>query len=109
YREGVESAMDKEAAARRLTLALAGRARNVAPVLAERVDLAAAKVLLDVGGGTGIYAYAFLRRFPQLRAVIWDRPEVLKIGRELALAHGVVERVEFRPGDMFTDPVPKAD
>jgi ubiquinone/menaquinone biosynthesis C-methylase UbiE len=109
YREGVESAMEKEAAARRLTLALAGRARNVAPVLAERIDLSKARVLLDVGGGTGLYAYAFLRRFPRVRAIVWDRPEVLKVARELAVAHSASERVELRPGDMFADPVPEAD
>ena len=39
YREGVASAMENEAAARHFTLALAGRAKNVAPVLAERVPL----------------------------------------------------------------------
>jgi ubiquinone/menaquinone biosynthesis C-methylase UbiE len=109
YREGLESAMEQEAAARRLTLALAGRARNVAPVLAERVDLSEAHVLLDVGGGTGLYAYAFLRRYPELRAVVWDRPEVLKVAAELAAAHGVAGRVMLQPGDMFADPVPQAD
>src|SRR5688572_5517102 len=35
YREGTESAMEAEASARFLTLSLAGRAKNVAPVLAE--------------------------------------------------------------------------
>jgi SAM-dependent methyltransferase len=109
YRQGIESAMENEAAARRLTLALAGRARNVAPVLAERVDLSGANVLLDVGGGTGVYAYASLLRHPRLRAVVWDRPEVLKVAAELAAAHGVAGRVECRPGDMFADPVPSAD
>lgn len=34
YREGTESAMEAEASARFLTLSLAGRAKNVAPVLA---------------------------------------------------------------------------
>ncbi len=109
YREGQDSAMDKEAAARRLTMALAGRARNVAPVLAERVDLSGARVLLDVGGGTGIYAYACLLKYPNLRAIVWDRPEVLKVALEMAVAHGVSERVECRPGDMFADAVPEAD
>lgn len=109
YREGVASAMEKEAEARRLTLALAGRARNVAPVLAGRLPLPEARVLLDVGGGTGLYSIAFLRQNPQLRAIIWDRPEVLKVAAELAAAHGVTERLECRPGDMFADPVPSAD
>jgi predicted O-methyltransferase YrrM len=109
YREGLVSAMEKETAARRLTMALAGRARNVAPVLAERVDLSQSQLLLDAGGGTGVYAYAFLRKYPRLRAIIWDRPEVLKVAGEMAVAYGVEQRVECRPGDMFADPVPEAD
>jgi hypothetical protein len=44
-----------------------------------------------------------------LRAVVWDRPEVLRVAAELAGAHGVTDRVECRPGDMFADPVPPAD
>jgi SAM-dependent methyltransferase len=106
YREGIESAMEHEAAARELTLALAGRALNVAPVLAERVPLGDARRLLDVGGGTGIYSVAWLQRHPGLRAVVWDRPEVLKVTRELGEKYGVGERLECRPGDMFADPVP---
>jgi hypothetical protein len=109
YREGLESAMEEEAAARRLTLSLAGRARNVAPLLAERVPLGSARVLLDVGGGTGLYSIACLQRHPQLRAVVWDRPAVLRVAAEQATAHGVADRLECRPGDMFADRVPEAD
>jgi predicted O-methyltransferase YrrM len=106
YREGIESAMEREATARHLTLALAGRAKNVAPLLAARVPLGGARRLLDVGGGTGIYSVACLQKNPQLRAVAWDRPEVLKVAREFAAAYGVADRLECRPGDMFRDPVP---
>lgn len=107
YREGMSSAMEQETAARKLTLALAGRAKNVAPVLAERSPLLAdAKVLLDVGGGTGIYSVACLKRYPKLRAVVWDRPQVLKVAKEFAEAAGVADRLRLEPGDMFADPVP---
>lgn len=106
FREGIESAMEQEASARSLTLALAGRARNVAPVLAERLSLDDAALLLDVGGGTGIYSIAWLRRHEQLRAIVWDRPEVLKVAVELAEEFGVADRLECRAGDMFRDPVP---
>jgi ubiquinone/menaquinone biosynthesis C-methylase UbiE len=106
YREGIESAMEREASARRLTLALAGRAKNVAPVLAERYPLEDGKVLLDVGGGTGIYSIAWLQRYPHLCAIVWDRPEVLKVAAEMADSHGVADRLECRAGDMFRDPLP---
>lgn len=109
YREGTESAMEAEASARFLTLSLAGRAKNVAPVLAERVSLEGSRSLLDVGGGSGIYSIAWLRRHPALRAIVWDRPEVLKIAREMAEQYGVADRLDCVPGDMFVDPVPAAD
>jgi SAM-dependent methyltransferase len=107
YREGIESAMEREASARSLTLALAGRARNVAPVLAARHPLEGARRLLDVGGGTGIYSIAWLQRHPGLRATVWDRPEVLKVAVEMAESFGVADRLECRPGDMLRDPFPE--
>lgn len=106
YREGQDSAMEKAMAARRLTLALAGRARCVAPVLARNYPLHGIRRLLDVAGGTGLYSIAWLQHHPELRAVIWDRPEVLKVAEEFANVHGVADRIELIPGDMFTDPVP---
>ena len=109
YKDGMDSAMDQEASARRLTLALSGRAKNIAPVLAARVRLDAVATLLDVGGGTGIYGMACLQRNLRLKLIVWDRPEVLKIAHEMALAYGVAERTTLVPGDMFTDAVPQAD
>jgi len=109
FRDGVPSALDAEASARESTLCLAGRARNVAPYLGERIRLPDARVLLDVGGGSGIYAYEILRTHPQLRAVILDRPEVLKVAKDCARDWGVGERVEFQPADLLKDVYPSAD
>ena len=108
YREGLESAMEQEASARRLTLALAGRAKNVAPVLAERLVLGQG-TLLDVGGGTGIYSIACLLRNPLLQAIVFDRREVLKVASEFATQYGVADRLQLIEGDMFADPFPAAD
>jgi len=98
--------MEQADTARHFTLALAGRAKNVAPVLAARVPLDEARLLVDVGGGTGIYSIACLQQNPQLRAVVWDRPEVLKIAGEFASEFGVSDRLDLCSGDMFVDPVP---
>lgn len=106
YREGIRSAMDAGEGARHFTLSLAGRAKNVAPVLAERLPLTGARLLVDVGGGTGLYSLAFLRRNPGLRAVVWDRPQVLRVAAEFAAVGGEAERLELVGGDMFTDPFP---
>jgi precorrin-6B methylase 2 len=106
YRDGIESAMDSDESARRLTMALAGRARIVAPVLAQRFPLSGRKVLLDIGGGTGLYSIGFLKENPSLRAIVWDRAPVLKVAQEMAQKFGVADRLTLVPGDMFADPVP---
>lgn len=106
YRDGIESAMETEASARHLTLALAGRAKNVAPALADAVQMDQSSVLLDVGGGTGIYSFALLQKNAQLRAIVFDRPEVLKVASEMGAEYGVLDRTELVPGDMFADPLP---
>ncbi len=109
YREGIASAMEEKDLARHFTLALAGRAKNVAPVMAERLPMDSVDTLLDVGGGTGIYSVALLRKHPGLRAILLDRPEVLEVAEEFAQQYGVADRIELRPGDMFVDPLPPSD
>lgn len=106
YREGTPSAMEAEDSARRLTLALAGRAKNVAPALAEVVEASGCRTLLDLGGGTGIYSIALVQKNPGLRAIVYDRLDVLKVAAELAAEYGVRDRVELAAGDMFVDPLP---
>lgn len=106
YKEGLESAMEQEESARFLTMALAGRAKNVAPHLAAKLDLTGVTKILDVGGGTGIYSIALLQKHPTLRAVVYDRPEVLKVAAEMAREYGVHERLDVQPGDMFTGELP---
>ncbi len=106
YRDGIKSAMESEALARHFTMALAGRAKNVAPLVAARVPLNGATRILDIGGGTGIYSIAMLQKHPQLSAVVLDRAEVLKVAAEMAEEYGVVDRLELLEGDMFSDPLP---
>ena len=98
--------MEQSDLARHFTLSLAGRAKNVAPALAQQVDLSKAELLLDVGGGSGIYSIAILKRYSQLRAVVIDRPEVLRVADEFRRRYGVSDRMELQEGDMFTDPLP---
>lgn len=107
YRDGIASAMEAEESARHFTLALAGRAKNVAPVLAAKVPLPDAKRLIDIAGGTGLYSIAFLQSNPKLHAVVVDRPEVLKVADEMARQHGVADRLSLHPADMFRDPLPE--
>ncbi len=101
YRDGMKSAMEEAELARHFTLALAGRAKNVAPILAQQVSFAEGGHVLDVGGGTGIYSIAFLRRYPTLRATLVDLPHVLAVAADFAKRYGVEDRLDLVDADMF--------
>jgi SAM-dependent methyltransferase len=61
--------------------------------------------LLDLGGSHGLYASAFCEHYPQLQAVVFDRSEAVKIGRELIASSPTRNRVTFVAGDMLSDPL----
>lgn len=109
YRDGIKSAMEAADSARHLTLSLSGRAKNVAPSFAKAVDLPADANILDLGGGTGIYAYALLQKHRDARATILDRPEVLRVAEEMAVQHNIADRVTFQEGDMFADSIHQSE
>jgi predicted O-methyltransferase YrrM len=65
-----------------------------------------ARNLIDVGGGPGTYTIAFLRSIPDMKATLFDRPEVVEMARERIAAAGLTDRVRFVPGDFFHDELP---
>ncbi|SVD64507.1 uncharacterized protein METZ01_LOCUS417361, partial [marine metagenome] len=102
------SPMDDPEAARRFTMALAGRARLLSPLVARAMPVA--KHLLDVACGTGLFACEWLRLNPKARATLLDTPEVLAVAREFCAEYDEVnDRIDFLAADMLVDPLPGAD
>ncbi len=66
----------------------------------------AARRLLDVGGGPGTYAMAFVKAVPGLRATLFDLPEVVEIARGNVAAAGLLDRFDLVAGDLRTDALP---
>lgn len=56
--------------------------------------------MLDVGGGHGMYAAAFCRRYPGLLAEVLDLPEAVAVGQEVVAEAGLAGRIHFRAQDM---------
>lgn len=75
--------------------------------LAKRVDFSRHRHLLDVGGGSGVYAIAIARRHRRMRATVFDLPGVLKVAREHIRGERLEDRVETLAGDFFRDAWPK--
>jgi predicted O-methyltransferase YrrM len=59
--------------------------------------------VLDIGGGSGIYACALCAAHPHVRAIVFDQAPVDRIARTLIAERGFTDRVEVAAGDMFHD------
>ena len=99
-------AMEREDFAKPFTAAMDCRGVLLGPALAKNLDLAGNKALLDVAGGSGIYACALVARHPHLRAAVFEKPPVDRIARESIAARGYAEKVNVVAGDMFSDAWP---
>jgi predicted O-methyltransferase YrrM len=81
-------------------------ARRRAPAVVAQVAATGARSLLDVGGASGTYTIAFLRAHPEMRATIFDLPNVIEMARERLACEGLLERVALVAGDYLVGPMP---
>lgn len=91
---------------RRFTWAMHYRTLETAPQIAAQVDLHGAETLLDLGGGPGTYAMAFLAKHPRLRAAVGDRPAALEVAKEIAATHKAGSRLSYVPLDFTRQAIP---
>jgi 3-hydroxy-5-methyl-1-naphthoate 3-O-methyltransferase len=100
-------AMETEAIAEEFTAAMDCRGRLLAQALAKQLDLGGHRRLLDVAGGSGIYACALAAQFPELRASVFEKPPVDRIARRAIDTRGYASRVDVVAGDMLEDDLPE--
>lgn len=81
-------------------------ARSRAPQVVKAIDPAAARRLIDVGGGSGTYTIAFLEASPDMSATIFDLPKVVEMAKKRIAKAGLTDRVSLVPGSFYTDPLP---
>jgi hypothetical protein len=79
-------------------ITLAGRGQ----LFVSHIDLSGRKLLFDVGGGPGTYSILACRKYPDLRAVVFDLPETLAITREVLAREGMADRIAVREGSWET-------
>ncbi len=99
-------AMEGAAFASQFTAAMDCRGVYLAPAMAKTLDCAPYRHLLDVAGGSGIYACAIVAQHPHLRATILEKAPVDRLAGQLLAERGFAERVSVATGDMFHDPFP---
>lgn len=76
------------------------RATGLVQALSEAGLLGGCRRLLDLGGGSGACAHAFLAALPAARATLFDLPAVVELARGYADAAGLTARMDFVAGDL---------
>lgn len=67
-----------------------------------KIDLSAARTVLDCGGGDAVNALALAARYPELQVTILELPEAPAYPTAAVAASSHSHQVTVLPGDMFT-------
>jgi spermidine synthase len=78
----------------------------MAPSIVAAIKPGEARKLLDIGGGSGAYAQAFLEASPGLTATIFDLPLVINMARRRLASTGLLDRIQLVAGDFYKDKLP---
>jgi predicted nicotinamide N-methyase len=100
------SAMETEEFATQFTAAMDCRGVYLAQAVAKSVDLSRRRHLLDIAGGSGIYACSLVTHYPQLAATVFEKPPVDRIAARAIANRGCSGKVKVVAGDMLTGALP---
>jgi hypothetical protein len=99
--------METEEFAEEFIAAMDCRGVLAAQALAKRIDLGKRRRLLDVAGGSGIYACSFCAHFSGLSASVLEKPPVDRIALRGIERRGFGSRIDVVPRDMLAEPLPE--
>jgi SAM-dependent methyltransferase len=99
-------AMEDEAFAQNFTAAMDCRGVFLGQALAKAHDPGHRKNLLDIAGGSGIYACAFVAKWDHLKAAVYEKSPVHKVSEAAIAQRGFSDRVRVIEGDMFKEELP---
>jgi cyclopropane fatty-acyl-phospholipid synthase-like methyltransferase len=91
------------ALARRFTYAM--HSHSIAPAMAwpEHLELSKYKLMLDIGGGSGAHAIGATLKWPNLQAVILERPTVCAIAEDFVKRYELQDRIKIQEIDMWSE------
>ena len=75
------------------------QAKTILPLL----DFKNVKVMIDIGGGSGGFVFEFIKKNKNLKAVVYDLPNVVPITDKYISSEGFSESVKTVPGNYLYD------
>jgi SAM-dependent methyltransferase len=101
-----DSLMKEESFATAFTDAMDSRGRIFGPAMADALPCEAYSSILDIAGGSGIYACSVVERHEHMRAGVLEKPPVDKAARASITHKGFSDKVSVIGSDMFKEPLP---
>jgi O-methyltransferase domain/Dimerisation domain len=89
--------------------AMTGISLGAAHAIAQKFPWQDHRTFADIGCAQGAVPVTLATLHPHLRGTGWDLPAVQPVFEKYAAARGVADRVQFKAGDFFRDPLPQAD
>jgi len=87
--------------------AMHDRAMKQAPSQIATIDLSGINSILDIGGGSGAYSMEFVTKKPEIKATVFDLPNVIPITAQFIEKEGFFNRIKTYTGDYTTDELPQ--
>jgi len=87
--------------------AMHDRATKQAPSQLATINLSGINSVLDIGGGSGAFSMEFINRKPELKATVFDLPNVVPITHKFIDKEGYTSRINTATGDYTSEELPK--
>jgi len=85
--------------------AMHNRAKKTAPVTIQNIDLEGVNSLLDIGGGSGVFAMAFKNKKNELKSTVFDLPNVIPLTKEYIKKEGFEGKIHTIAGNYLKDDI----
>jgi predicted O-methyltransferase YrrM len=79
------------------------RAVPQAKIISFLIDFTGVKSILDLGGGSGAFAMAFIKNIADAKATLFDVPGVVELAKNYVAREGLQDRFEYIKGNYLVD------
>jgi len=89
--------------------AMSGMTAQAEGALHQAYDFSGINTIMDVGGGHGGFITSILARYPNMRGILFDAPQVVEGAKPKITASPIAERLKIMGGDFFQEVPSEAD
>jgi len=86
--------------------AMHSRGKKQAELMSYIIDFSSVKKMIDIGGGSGAFSFAFIEKRPEIKSTIFDLKEIIPFTRKFVENSPYAKNIELIGGDFMKDDFP---